>query len=316
MTVAYGMPAVMLGAPPVTTTCSPPSGSIFNIGANTVTCTATDALGRTDSCTFGVTVAPPPLLAVTRFIAFGDSITWGEDGFTPTALSWSPSGRVRPYVQVPQPYPTVLLRELTSRYTVQTPAVENQGCPGEEITGPQPFPRFTRLLATGRYDAVLIMEGANDLYVTRDSRIEPRIIAVLRQMIQDARSRGIRPLLATIPPEHDGCCPDRGISWREVPDLNNLIRTLATEEGVPLVDVYQALIDHTDDEIGPDGLHPTQEGYMRIAQSFFETVKQTLEQQRPTVPTRLGTGRRILPPRTSTPPTTRSPSGSRGRSSK
>ncbi len=44
--------------------CSPPSGSAFPIGATTVTCTATDSLGNSASCTFTVTVAqaPPPYI--------------------------------------------------------------------------------------------------------------------------------------------------------------------------------------------------------------------------------------------------------------
>jgi hypothetical protein len=36
--------------------CSPPSGSVFNKGTTTVTCTVTDASGLTGSCTFTVTV--------------------------------------------------------------------------------------------------------------------------------------------------------------------------------------------------------------------------------------------------------------------
>jgi len=41
---------------PVTATCSPVSGSTFPVGTTTVTCTATDQLNNTASCTFTVTV--------------------------------------------------------------------------------------------------------------------------------------------------------------------------------------------------------------------------------------------------------------------
>src|SRR5207249_5905372 len=37
-------------------TCSPASGSTFNKGTTTVTCSATDAVGNTGSCSFTVTV--------------------------------------------------------------------------------------------------------------------------------------------------------------------------------------------------------------------------------------------------------------------
>ncbi|MEW6209598.1 MAG: HYR domain-containing protein, partial [Acidobacteriota bacterium] len=36
--------------------CVPPSGSVFPTGTTTVTCTATDAQGLTDTCSFSVTV--------------------------------------------------------------------------------------------------------------------------------------------------------------------------------------------------------------------------------------------------------------------
>lgn len=42
--------------PGVTVVCVPPSGSAFGVGTNRVTCTATDAAGNTDRCTFSITV--------------------------------------------------------------------------------------------------------------------------------------------------------------------------------------------------------------------------------------------------------------------
>jgi len=42
--------------PGATISCTPASGSTFPVGINTVTCTATDASGNTDVCTFTVTV--------------------------------------------------------------------------------------------------------------------------------------------------------------------------------------------------------------------------------------------------------------------
>lgn len=41
---------------PVSVVCSPPSGSRFPVGTNTVTCTARDACGNTSQCSFHVTV--------------------------------------------------------------------------------------------------------------------------------------------------------------------------------------------------------------------------------------------------------------------
>src|SRR4051812_28217867 len=78
--VTYGTPTTTGGAPPVVINCTPQSGSAFPIGTNTVVCTATDARQRTNSCSFTITVLTPPKISLTRFAAFGDSITWGENG--------------------------------------------------------------------------------------------------------------------------------------------------------------------------------------------------------------------------------------------
>ena len=49
--------------PGVTVACLPPSASSFNLGTTPVTCTATDAAGNTNSCSFSVTIrAEPPVI--------------------------------------------------------------------------------------------------------------------------------------------------------------------------------------------------------------------------------------------------------------
>jgi lysophospholipase L1-like esterase len=121
------------------------------------------------------------------------------------------------------------------------------------------------------------MEGTNDLY-DRDSRAVPRAIDGLRQMIRDARSRDIRPYLATIPPMNPGACSPvcRGLAWSLVSGFNDSVRALAMSEDVPLVDVYQGF-DGNFALVGPDGLHPSADGYAKIADLFFAAIKQTLE---------------------------------------
>lgn len=48
------------GCTPPTVVCNPPSGSIFPVGTTVVTCTASDTCGNTATCSFTVTVQPPP----------------------------------------------------------------------------------------------------------------------------------------------------------------------------------------------------------------------------------------------------------------
>jgi lysophospholipase L1-like esterase len=273
--VVYGTATATGGTSPVTIACVPPSGSIFPVGSTVVTCTATDQAQRTSSCAFNVNVTAPPRLSVTRFLAFGDSITWGEDGRN-SAMSLGPSTRVRPAVQfaTPDTYPGALEIKLAGLYTAQTPKVQNGGWQGEHVTDPTTFPRFVSFTSSGDYDVVLLMEGANDL---PDSDV-PDVIAGLGRMIDDAKSRRMQVFLATLPPEDPaGNDPiPRGGAAPLVAPFNDHVRALAASKGIPLVDVYQAFGGDLS-LIGADGLHPTAAGYHRIADTFLASIRATLE---------------------------------------
>jgi len=54
-------------APGVTVVCTPPSGSVFAPGTNTVNCTAADAAGNSSSCSFKVIILPS-LVSIERAI--------------------------------------------------------------------------------------------------------------------------------------------------------------------------------------------------------------------------------------------------------
>jgi len=265
----------------MTTTCTPAAGSPFTVGQKTVTCAVTDALQRADSCSFTVTVLTPPKLSTTSFLAFGDSITYGEDGQNSVAPTASlMSSRFHPSVQVPlsQRYPQELKQSLADRYRTQNPDVRNAGQPGEAAGDASTLRRFMALTATRQYSVVLIMEGTNDIFYGDASR-EPAALDGLRAMIRNAKGIGVRPYLATIPPTNPTACDPvcRGRDpWSLVSGFNDGIRSLAMSEGVPLVDVYQAFGGNLA-LIGPDGLHPAADGYAKIAETFFTAIRQTLE---------------------------------------
>jgi HYR domain len=118
--VTYGSPIVTGGTAPVSTTCTPPSGSTFALGSTVVTCTATDAVRRTASCSFTVTVTlPSPRLGVTRILAFGDSITEGEVPAPRNFAVASAFGLHPQLVEPDQSYPADLTTRLAQRYTAQ-----------------------------------------------------------------------------------------------------------------------------------------------------------------------------------------------------
>lgn len=270
------------GKPPVTLACTPPSGTVFGVGATTVSCTASDALQRTDPCSFTITVLaviPPPTLAATRFFAFGDSITRGEDGSNQVA----PSSRLYPRVILPdaQTYPFALAQSLVDRYKTQSPIVTNQGKPSEAVGDADTLGRFVSFTSGGQYNAALIMEGTNDLYKARNgtgnaNAVLAVAVAGLRTMVRDAKSRNIRPFLATIPPMDP--LGSRGMVYGHeyVASFNDSIRTVAALENVPLVDVHQAFGGNLA-LLSADGVHPNAGGYQRIADTFFAAIKSTLE---------------------------------------
>jgi lysophospholipase L1-like esterase len=293
--VSFGSPTVTGGQAPLTTSCLPASGASFTVGTTTVTCTTTDARSRAASCTFPVVVQPPPKLSVTSFLAFGDSITWGEDGAA--AASASASGQ-HVYVQlVGRTYPDDLQSALRARYAQQQVSVTNAGCPGESLSDPgtigdkstclgarsddpSAFRRFTSLAATHQWGAVLLMEGSNDVNTAAgDSTVLPTAASYLRQMVDAARANGMRVIVATVPPMAPPGVPSRTKGSAIVPTYDDMVRAVATSENIPLADVYAAFGSDAPTLIGFDGLHPNPSGYQRIADTFLGAIEKSLEAQ-------------------------------------
>jgi len=209
---------------------------------------------------------------VTRFASFGDSITWGENGNA--VASFDLGSSIRPRVQVQRTYPTVLYQSLAGRYTAQGILVSNQGFPGELAKDGDTQARFSSVVRSGGFDVVLLMEGSNDV----GGGFTSAAIASLRNMVRDAKSRGVKPFIATIPPmDGSSCCPRRGSAAPLVPSFNDQVRGIASDEGIPLVDVYAALSPSVSQYIGADGLHPNDAGYAKIGETFFNAVKANLE---------------------------------------
>ena len=90
-TVNYPAPTVQDNCPGVTSQCVPPSGSVFPLGATPVTCTATDTSGNTASCSFTVTVVPPPSTAGAKVTGGGSILAGGKATFGLTAMASSPT---------------------------------------------------------------------------------------------------------------------------------------------------------------------------------------------------------------------------------
>ncbi len=266
--VSFSTPGVTGGAPPVTVSCVPASASTFVVGITTVTCTARDSIGRQASCPFSVQVTTPPRLSVTKFLAFGDSLTEGKV---------SASAPLYTLVDFPESYPRVLQGLLRDRYVAQpTLTVTNEGLGGEDaVEGVDWLPGVATVLSPG---AVLLMEGANDLNsIHAADRVEPASEA-MREMVALVRATGAVAFLATLPPQRAG--GSRALGAAYVSDYNARLRTIATQTGAVLVDVWAAFggVASTD-LVGTDGLHLTAAGYQRVGQTFYEAIRERLEAQ-------------------------------------
>jgi len=266
--VSYPMPSAEAGQSPVTVACEPPSGGTFPIGSHQVGCTATDALNRTASCTFAVTVSRTVTITKTKFLAFGDSITVG-------VVSSDNPNSPPPYILRDAPndaYPAVLQRLLAARYSSQTITMINEGKGGEKAV--DGVGRASVVFNANRAEVVMIMDGYNDLSTGGEANIDSAIAAV-NDMVKDARFRGARVFLGTLTPPPVQV--NRGISNSTIVRFNEKLRAMAKGENAVLVDVYAAFAPDPNRYNSADGRHPNEAGYRKIAETFFAAILAELE---------------------------------------
>jgi lysophospholipase L1-like esterase len=217
-----------------------------------------------------------PNLSVTRFTAFGDSITWG------TASPQAPASRTPglfayPVMAPSYSYPAQLQALFAQQYAGQALSVFNEGWPGEAVA--DGLARIPEAISSNNSEAVLLLDGANDLLGNPSSATTVYIASKLRDMVRAAKAQqpAVKVFLATFPPQTRGTIPyDRGAGRDFVPELNQRIAAVASSEGVTLVDLYAAFPPDLKPYIGVDGLHPTELGFTLMAHAFAAVVQQTL----------------------------------------
>ena len=208
--------------------------------------------------------APTPLLAVTRILAFGDSMTAGTTS-APSTFAFTPSPGL------PQSYPFKLQEQLAGRYTTQTIVTHNAGWAGEVVSAGRA--RFGGVLREASPEVVLLMEGANDLNNMRDltgsalTAAIQRTVDAIEDMVREAQARGVTPMVATIPPQRPDSPKGGGAAFLD--RYNDGLRGMSSKKGAILVEVNARVPLAL---IGEDGLHPTEAGYQRIAEIFAEAL--------------------------------------------
>jgi lysophospholipase L1-like esterase len=177
---------------------------------------------------------------------------------------------------LPQSYPFKLQTLVTARYTAQTVTVLNAGHAGEHVVGSSALKRFNDALSEAKPDLVLLLEGANDLNDTQDmvNAAITEIVGNLEEMVKEAGRRRIPIMVATLPPQR----LPKGTGAPFVPRFNDAIKVMAAKKGGILVDVNAQFPEIL---IGQDGLHPTEEGYQRLAEIFLGAIKSSYESTSP-----------------------------------
>ncbi len=284
--VDFEVPSRTVRGVPATAACAPGPGTRFPVGDTEVVCTRTDRKRDGSLCTFLVSVIEPIAFTETpNVLAFGDSITVG---FLATSFNiilsrsgyeelWIPRSHTNTFNQTS--YPTRLRESMEARYGPDVRVV-NAGRGGEATDGGRN--RFLGVFQGVNPDLVLLLEGVNSvglaIIVANDRGEKPNTEGIaedLRSMARSAQVRGAKVLLATLTPIGD-------IREQETPgfrgvveDLNGRIRAVASSIGIgPAVDLYNKMSRSL---ISADGIHPTREGYERIAEIFFQEIVKRFE---------------------------------------
>ena len=276
--VTYPAPVVTGGAAPVNVTCTPGSGSPFTAGTTPVACNAVDAMSRPAQCSFTVTLTPL-LLSVTKFVAFGDSFTEGQNGRSGL--------RGERIIDVPNAYPTKLQLMLNLEYPGQGIVVSNQGYGGEPVDRARL--RLPDVLANEQGGALLLLDGYNDLLGScrpQDANSAQcaatidDVVAGLRKLIQIAKvpSYGIKYIFVSTltPPGPHVSGNDRRIAGQAIVQTNTKLAPMVRAEGAIVVDPYPAFVGHEAEYVDQDGLHLRPAGYQVLADTFFAAIKNTV----------------------------------------
>ncbi|MBP8275032.1 MAG: SGNH/GDSL hydrolase family protein [Acidobacteria bacterium] len=236
---------------------------------------------------------PPtgPRLLATNIVAFGDSMTAGENGRegtsdpVPASTSCLPGGGATAssepqfrtfFIDAKTSYPTSLQSLLQAVFPRQQISVANEGNPGE--SSDEGATRLPCVLTLRKPQALAILEGVNDLAAGGTSDITLVVAALEAALTKDiaaARAAGVTWIyLVTIPPPGvcSGTTPCRARTAADITRANDVIRTVAQRTGVPLIDAHLHFVAagaQLSTLIDTDGLHLTPAGYTLIAQSLY-----------------------------------------------
>jgi len=194
------------------------------------------------------------------FLAFGDSITYGGG-----SSSDGPATA----------YPKLLETKLKENYPGYFLSI-NAGNPGE--TTEEGLERFPAWLDAYQPELVLLMEGTNDeFYGDPYDQTEDN----LRAMAQMALIRGIKVIIATIPPVISNSYRDRDEQESRIVGFNPRIYQIAADYNIPLAPVFNAItsVPNWQNTLmdQPSANHPNDAGHAVIRDTFYTIISAGLD---------------------------------------
>lgn len=194
------------------------------------------------------------------FLAFGDSITYGGG-----SSSDGPATA----------YPIMLEDKLKANYAGSFTSI-NAGNPGE--TTSEGIVRYPAWLDSADPDIVLIMEGTNDCF---DQAPFDRIENNLRFMVESALTRGIKVIIATIPPVISNSYRDRSVQQSLIIAFNPRIYKIAADYNIPVAPVFEAITSVPNWENTlmdqPSANHPNDAGHRVIRDTFYAIISSGID---------------------------------------
>ena len=191
-------------------------------------------------------------------LCFGDSLTFGTT--SRAAPGFATLSGIEGYVPKLQ---QLLEDELDEQLTL----VNSSRGGGDTNEGLARLPNDLRI---HNPDLVLLWLGIVDINTNdkaRFTRLRDNLVAMM-QMIQ---RQGVAVVIGTYPPmDPEGF---RALAPENVARLNTIIRQEANAERVPIAGHEKAFGKDPVGLLGSDGLHPNDNGYELIADTWFEVVK-------------------------------------------
>lgn len=167
-------------------------------------------------------------------------------------------------------------KRIRPQYFQNNPYV-NRGISGQ--TTPQMLLRFKQDVIDLNPTAVVILAGINDIAGNTGPSTQKMITDNIFSMAELAKAHGIKVLICSVLPAAD-------FPWRpgmepapKVVELNNALKAYSKENKITYVDYFSAMVNDGNglkDELGTDGVHPNEAGYLVMEPILEAALKKAL----------------------------------------